>query len=282
MPEFLFFFSTIADFFLVDIERTSNQMKRLLEEADKIEQTEVLVAYLERKLAKQKQELERLRQCEKRGVVLANLFNCYISEQQRQPMLLFKDSQKYENLLDDLRKCEEVVGHRDCLLTYASKVDVGGEIWVKFVGLKQDGELVEWGGGLHSHMVKRLKQLERARIKENEEREPNVPEERTVGVVLVQALTEKEAAKYWKGPHDCLVSIAVERVPDEAHGELSGWYVRQGDSQTWERNEETDRKDLPEYCLSRDEWLAKYAHYSPKEGLWFSNETWALRAPYID
>ena len=241
-------------------------MKRLLDEADKIEETEVLVQYLERKLTKKKAQLKQLRKREKRNLVLQNLFDGYVGER-RNSALFFRDTKQYENLLNDLTFCnDKFVGHRACRLTYRARVN-GGHIEIKFVSLRQDETELSLMIVNAAYLMKPLKTMVRVRCEQNGGAAPCETEEHTVDVVLVQALLDEQASQYWRGPYDCLVSKSVERVADRS-GELCGWWTRDGFIESGDAEHANDEE------LAREDWLAQYAHFSPADGLWYCKRTW--------
>lgn len=242
-------------------------MKRLLEEADRTEETEVLVQYLERKLAKKKAQLKQLRKRDKRNLVLQNLFDGYV-DNRRNRALFFRDSKRYENLLTDLSYCDDkFVGHRDCRLTYCARSN-GGHIEIKFVSLQQGDIAVELSGTITSYLMKPLKQLVQVRCAHNGGEAPCETEEHTTDVVLVEAMLDEQAAKYWRGPHDCLVSRSFDRVADRS-GEACGWWTREGFI------ESGDAEHINDEELARDDWLQQYGHFCATDGLWYCKRTWA-------
>jgi hypothetical protein len=245
-------------------------MKRLLVDESEAEKTEILVAYFERKLSKHKARLEELRGREQRNLVLANLFNCYQeSWDRRQPMLMLKQSTEYEHLIKDREwHHDDIVSHRVCQLTYCAKAE-GGHIQIKVVRVHQNGEDVGWPRVGASYLIEQLKLLVRVECGARGGQPPDETEERHTQVMLIQALSDAEAARYWTGPWDCVISTSVERVADKS-GHLCGYWTRAGDIA--DGDDPAHRNDSE---MQRDEWLAEYAHFSPRHGLWFCKRTWA-------
>jgi hypothetical protein len=244
-------------------------MKRLLVDESEVEKTEILVAYFERKLGKYKARLEQLNERERCNLVLDNLFNCYQdSWDRRQPMLMLKQSTEYEELLQDLKWHDAIVSHRVCQLTYCAKA-VGGHILIKVVRVQQDGEEVGWPRIATTNLIEQLKLLVRVDCSARDGQPPDETEERHTPAMLIQALSDAEAARYWKGPWDCVLSTSVERVADKG-GHLCGYWTRDGNIADGDDPFHHNDDDM-----RREDWLAEYAHFSPRHGLWFCKRTWA-------
>jgi hypothetical protein len=244
-------------------------MKRLIDDADEIEKTETLVAYLERKLEKKKAHLGGLKKREKRNLLQVNLFNTYVGDE-RQAVLVLKDSENHDDLMTSGHsKSETVVSQHPVLLTYMTWRDNDTDI-VKLVRLRDavvDGADVDYKNMLIRYAISDLTKLVQA---ERRERNPTPvaatePVEKTVAAVVCQAWSDAKVASYWRGPYDCLVSSAVESVPGESP---CSRYFSDGD---WERCQ----LKKPHECeaeLDKEAWLERFARFSPSESLWFYEE----------
>lgn len=229
-------------------------MKRIATSVEARE-SEAIVAYLERKLTKERERLDTLHERDARNLVHTTL----MSGSHPGGMLLLRGGERAKYLRHQVGDHATIRSGRVCY-----SVNSEGMPLILHSIVEKQGHLVISLADVHiAYLMEEL----------SNRGADVVPGENVARVILFTKLTNEQKDRYWVGTYRTLVSRKLITIPEE-EGDDVGCYDQYC-------NYINGPHEKGEVVASKREWRSLYAERSPVDGLWYCKRTMQMERDLI-